>query len=293
MTPLLPLLAAVLVAAGVPAPVAGDRRPADRDAIRAHIDEIFRAYMAKDRATVRRTHAAEWRGFIGPSRTIVRGIDDYMRQAEPLLAWPGRLKSYEITDLDVLFYGDMAMVPYIARTESEVEGTVYPGVLRVLDVYAKTGGHWNQVASQVATHPDALAAQRQQPQPLTASGRAELLAAREAVWRAWFASDQARLRELVPADALVMNADTPGWQDQEGVLASAREFAGSGSRLVSLTFPRTEIRLYGDVAILSTTYSFELEKDGQRQTHAGRGTEVFVRRGGVWVNPGWHLDTVQ
>lgn len=82
-----------------------------------------------------------------------------------------------------------------------------------------------------------------------------------------------------------MNADTPGWQDQEGVLASAREFAGSGSRLVSLTFPRTEIRLYGDVAILYTTYSFELEKDGQRRTHAGRGTEVFVRRGGVWVNP--------
>lgn len=46
MTPFLPLLAAVLVAAGVPAPVPGDRRPADRDAIRAHIDEIFRAYDA-------------------------------------------------------------------------------------------------------------------------------------------------------------------------------------------------------------------------------------------------------
>ena len=44
-------------------PVSGDRRPADRDAIRAHIEQIFQAYMKKDRKTVRATHSADWRGF--------------------------------------------------------------------------------------------------------------------------------------------------------------------------------------------------------------------------------------
>ena len=59
-----------------------------------------------------------------------------------------------------------------------------------------------------------------------------------------------------------------------------------------LEYPRTEIRLYGDVAILYTTYVFEVESpDGKRETSAGRGTEIFVRRNGRWVNPGWHLDS--
>jgi ketosteroid isomerase-like protein len=293
MTHLLPLLSAALIAVGVLPPVPGDRRPADRDAIRAHIDEIFRAYMAKDRETVRRTHAAEWRGFIGPSRTIVRGVDDYMRHAEPILASPGKLKGYEITEFDVLFYGDMAMVPYIAKTETEFEGVSYPSILRVFDVYVKSGGHWNQVASQVATHPDALAAQRQKPQALTASARAELLAVRDAVWQAWFTSDEARLRQLLPPELITMSSDSPDFSDLDGVLAASRRFVGSGARLVKLEFPRTEIRAYGDVAILYTTYIFELEqKDGQRRTQSGRGTEVFVRRDGAWVHPSWHLDSV-
>jgi hypothetical protein len=159
-------------------------------------------------------------------------------------------------------------------------------------VYAKSGGHWNQVASQVATHPDALAAQRQELQSLPESARAELLAVRESVWRAWFAYDEARLRELLPPELITMSADSPGWSDREAVLASSRGFAGSGARLVRLEFPRTEIRAYGDVAILYTTYTFEMEKDGQRSAHSGRGTEVFVRRGGRWVHPSWHLDSV-
>jgi hypothetical protein len=37
-------------------------------------------------------------------------------------------------------------------------------------------------------------------------------------------------------------------------------------------------------------YLYELESaPGQRRTGKGRATEIFVRRNGVWVNPGWHL----
>ncbi|HEY7509142.1 MAG TPA: nuclear transport factor 2 family protein [Vicinamibacteria bacterium] len=286
------LTLAAVTEATAPGPLPGDRRPADRDAIRAHIEQIFAAYMRRDRAAVRATHAREWRGFIRPSRGIVRGLEQYMREAEPILAGPGRMTAWEITEFDVLFHGDVALVPYVARIEWEEDGVRHPDVLRVLDVYAREDGHWNQVGSQVATHPDALAAAAQRPRTLSASERQELLAAREGVWRAYFAGDVGRLEAVLPEEALAINAGEQPWPGRDAVLAAARAFAREG-KLLRLEFPRTEIRAYGDVAVLFTTYAYEVETGGQRQTQAGRGTEVFVRRDGRWVNPGWHLDSGQ
>ena len=49
-------------------------------------------------------------------------------------------------------------------------------------------------------------------------------------------------------------------------------------------------RIYGDVAILYSTYVAELEQKGRKSVQRGRATEVFVWRNGVWQNAGWHLD---
>ena len=46
-------------------------------------------------------------------------------------------------------------------------------------------------------------------------------------------------------------------------IASSRAFKESGGRLVALSFPETRVQ---------------------------RLTEVFVKREGRWVHPGWHLD---
>lgn len=284
-------LLTVLATAALGVAVPGDRRPADRDAIRAHIDQIFQAYIRKDRATVRATHAADWRGFIRPSRQVVRGIDAYMKEAEGVFASSGSLQSYEMVEFDVVFYGDTAVVPYIANIEWRDEGVSYPDTLRVLDVYAKIDGHWNQVASQVASHPDALAAARQQPRTLTPGERTALLADREAVWRAYFAGDAGHLQAVLPDDTLAINAGEEAWPDRAAILASSRQFAASGAKLVRLEFPKTEIRAYGDVAILYTTYAFAVDSGGERREFSGRGTEIFVWRSGRWVNPGWHLDS--
>jgi hypothetical protein len=134
-------------------------------------------------------------------------------------------------------------------------------------------------------------ASRQLPQPLTPSQRQQLLADREKVWRAYFTNDQKHLEAVIPKETIAINAGEEQWSDRAAVLAGAQQFAQSGVKLVRLEFPRTEIQVYGDVAILYTAYLFELEDQGQRQTYAGRGTEIFVRRGGTWVNSGWHLDS--
>ncbi len=283
------LLAGTLVADDRVPTVSG--RDADRAAITAHIDSIFRAYIAKDREKIRETHGKHWRGFVRPSRTVVRGIDQYMQAADRILAGPARVVSYQMRELDIVFYGDTGLVSYIADMKVDVDGREHDDVLRVLDVYVKEGGHWNQVASNVASHPEALEAQRQQAGFLPADERSQLLREREAVWRAYFNNDQAALEKVLPAELVGVNAGEEKWVDRSATLVAASQFAQSGGKLLRLAFPRTDIQLYGDTAVLYTTYEYDLEIGGKRESAAGRGTEIFVRRNGHWVNSGWHLDS--
>lgn len=48
--------------------------------------------------------------------------------------------------------------------------------------------------------------------------------------------------------------------------------------------------MFDDTAILYYTYIMEQRLGEQAAVHAGRGTEIFVRRDGRWVDVGWHLD---
>ncbi len=269
----------------------GDRRPADVAAIRAHIDSVFEAYRRKDREAVRRTHSPDWRGFLTGSRGVLRGIDEYMRDAEGFLGSPARIERWSFRDLDVLFYGETGVVSYVADLDIGLEGRTEKDTLRVLDIYRREGSQWQQVASQVARHPDAPAGAGGGARDLSATERAELLSEREAIWRAFFAGDEPALRRIVPEELIAIDAGEPKWSDRSSSISSAVESARSGVRLTRLEFPRTEIRVYGDTAILYSLYSFETEKQDRRETSAGRATEVFVRRGGRWVNTGWHLDS--
>jgi hypothetical protein len=275
-------------------PVEGDRRPGDRDAIRAHIDRIFRAYMKKDRTTIEETHSEEWRGFLGASRSIIRGIDGYMEGADAFLKSPVRIAGYRFEDFDLQFYGEVGLVSYIADVDIEV-GEEPPRIektrYRSIDVYARKNGHWTQVASHLNTHPDVVEARMQQPQTVSAAAREEILRTRESVWRAFFANDRAKLEDLIPEDTIAINAAEEDWHHRASILEGASELAGSGARLVALEFPRTEIQIYGDTIILYTTYRYELETGGNRETYAGRGTEIFVNRAGRLLNVGWHLDS--
>ena len=121
----------------------------------------------------------------------------------------------------------------------------------------------------------------------------ELLKTREAVWRAWFANDQATLHELVPADTIAINSGEENWEYQPEILQSAIDFQAQGGKLIRLDFPQTEIRRYGDVAILYSHYLYETEVKGKKSVKRGRATEIFVRRNGRWTNPGWQTDSEQ
>ena len=275
-----------LPAAAQLVPVSGDQRQKDRDAIRAHIDSIFQAYMHKNRAQILATHSQQWRGFLTPSREIIRGIDEYMQYADRNLKG-NTFQDYKILDFDVMFYNDVAIVPYIAR----IGDASSPYKLRVLDIYAKLNGDWIQVGSYTAPHPDTQAYFQEQLAQLPPQAKQQLLTAREAVWRDFFANNRARLEATIPAETIAINPGQKEWDGREQVLAGAKGFAESGGKLTRLEFPRTDIQVYGNVALLYSKYIYETESSGKSETHAGRATEMFVNRDGKWVNVGWHMDS--
>ena len=65
--------------------------------------------------------------------------------------------------------------------------------------------------------------------------RAALLAARDAIWRAWFANDTASLARLLPRSTTA--GEQRGWQNRDEILADARGAAESGQKLVGIISP--------------------------------------------------------
>jgi hypothetical protein len=145
---------------------------------------------------------------------------------------------------------------------------------------------WTSVAMAVAV--TLLIGSHLQARP---NDRAELLKAREQVWRAWFDNDVEKLEVLVPPDTIVIGSGDEKFHHQSDVLQSAAHFHASGGKLIRLEFPLTEVQFFGDVAITYSKYLYETEESGKRETTSGRVTEIFVRRNGQWTNPGWHTDT--
>jgi hypothetical protein len=129
------------------------------------------------------------------------------------------------------------------------------------------------------------------PSPTTEKD--QILAAREAVWRDWFAGDRAALEREVPPETIAISASETNWHNQKEILQSAADFHAAGGKLLRLEFPRTEIQRFGEVAMLYSQYELETETNGKRSVESGRVTEIFVLRDGHWVNPGWHTDAVK
>ena len=118
----------------------------------------------------------------------------------------------------------------------------------------------------------------------------DVLAAREAAWRAYFAGDVKVLGDLLPPDFIGIGMNDGPFSDRATTLADARAFSEGGGRLVRLDFPETRAQRYGDVVVLYGRFEAIIQSGGTERTRKGRLTEMFVRRDGKWVHPGWHLD---
>jgi ketosteroid isomerase-like protein len=269
----------------------GTTRPADAAAIRAHIESIFHAFVDKDRAKLEATHSSEWRGFTPWSGHVIRGRDGYMNEATfpPDLPKNQGMVGYRIGEFDIVFYGDTAVVSFVADVH-RLQGTERSTQkLTFVDVYHKDPGGWIQVASSTSLHPDAVSALMSQRRLLGTDERASLMRAREAVWRAFFAGDRAALMSLLPPELITIEPNSAAFGTRTSTLEGSRSFAAAGGKLTRLVFPSTEIQVYGNTAILYTSYEMDLQSGGQTRRESGMATEVFVHKDGQWLNTGWQL----
>jgi len=281
-----------------------NNRAADEAAIRAHIESIFQAFIDGDIDKIYATHSEDWRGLLDGSSTPIIGIDDYMRANG--IEWPRPANApkltpyypagtkYRITNFDVGFYSpELAVASFWGGFERNIGNTtVTIRQFRIMDVYAKRKGSWIQVGSHTAVDPEWRLEQMSKPLTVSSEIRQQILNAREAVWKAWFANDRSTLDRLIPEEVIAIdNGSGTKWSNRAAVMAGAQNFADSGAKLIRLEFPKSEMQIYGNTIIIYTTYLYEIEKDGKRTTESGRGTEIFVRRGNEFVNVGWHLDS--
>ena len=118
----------------------------------------------------------------------------------------------------------------------------------------------------------------------------EVLAAREAAWRAYFGGDVKALGDLLPQEFIGIGMNDGPFAGRAKTLEGARGFNERGGRLVRLAFPETQGQRFGDVVVLYGRYEAVIYSEGAEHTMRGRLTEMFVRQGGKWVHPGWHLD---
>jgi hypothetical protein len=119
----------------------------------------------------------------------------------------------------------------------------------------------------------------------------EVLKVRESAWRAWFAGDTEALGRLLPPEFIGLSMEGP-LTPLPRTLEESSAFREGGGRLVSLAFPETQAQRFGDVVVLYGRYAVTFTSGGTDKSVSGRLTEVFVRRDGRWIHPGWHLDTV-
>ena len=276
-----------------------DGRDADRDAIYNEIGVITQAFIDGDFEMVYKTHSADWSGFLSDGQTVpIKGIDDYM-QANGI-AWPmtaGYKKpgpnpfpnlKYKITNFICNFVTSDVGVASFTLDYPFRDGVNF-NRLRIMDVFAKRDGRWIQTASYTVTDPAWKAERNAQPAAVSDPVRKQILDAREAVWRAWFAGDRAMLEKMIPDEAVAINGADKNWENRSIILDGAKRFAAGGGRLTRLEFPRTEIQLYGSTIVLFTSYSYDIENNGKKNTVIGNGVETFVRRNGVIMNTGWIL----
>ncbi len=121
---------------------------------------------------------------------------------------------------------------------------------------------------------------------------ADLLAAREAVWRQWFAGDRKALLAILPENFIGIGAGEGGFRTREETIKDSEGFIAAGNRLTDLKLTDNQIQTFGDVFVIYCRFSFTVvDRAGASSTVAGRATEVFQRIGTRWSHPGWHLDS--
>ena len=270
----------------------------DGEAIAAHINSIFRAYIEKDREHVIATHTPDWLGFQSRSLRLVRGIEGYMVNASFGLK-NGNGADHELLQIVPRVHGDIAVAPYVARYVTRRGDEENTFLYRALDIYRRDGGVWNQCGTNICVMSDDPPAYPSAAdfdafprlRPIAARSVPEPSAEARASWKARRASaaDEKRLREAtirslasagdVAALGELRAEDWVGFDlGSTSVLIRDGDVAPAGdpwtARVAKVELIEFESQVYGDVALV---FALLRATDAAGESFLVRTAEVYRR----------------
>ncbi|MBB6093299.1 uncharacterized protein (TIGR02246 family) [Povalibacter uvarum] len=116
----------------------------------------------------------------------------------------------------------------------------------------------------------------------TATSQQEIAEATQAWQTAFNSRDPARITAMYAPDAVFWGTTMKSIATHPDAVAEYFKAAGSRPN-TRVVFEEQHIRVYGDVAINSGTYTFKDVRDGQATANLSRYTLVFRKRQGTWL----------
>jgi ketosteroid isomerase-like protein len=121
----------------------GGRAEQDRAALTQIQQDLAKAWVSGDQATIERIIAPEWRS-TGPDG---RSSDRAVVFADVFKKRVHKIRRLEIDDVRVQVFGDAAVVTGRTRGTGEFAGTPYDVVIRFTDTFIRRASQWLAVAS--------------------------------------------------------------------------------------------------------------------------------------------------
>jgi ketosteroid isomerase-like protein len=125
------------------------------------------------------------------------------------------------------------------------------------------------------------------PPPDIAQVKREIIARENASFAAWQRKDKAFYDEYWADDMTEFLPDSPGLTRKSEMMPRFDEMAKRW-QLDSLRIVDPEVRLYGDVAVLTYTEAVAGKYDGQPSRYTGKVSMIYVKQRGSWRGVHYH-----
>jgi ketosteroid isomerase-like protein len=198
-------------------------------------------------------------------------VMDYKGAIELFKSGAYKISSYTNNELNVRVYGDYAVCQGIETEVSTFNKADSSGTYRFTDTFIRRNGDWQQIAS----HQSLIA--KDNTAEVT-----KIVTQLEKDWTiAGDKGDAKRMAEIIAPDWINIRAETGTVENREDYIKRIVEM--SKSLTVPSTVEFTNVRVMGDVAVVTGIFTGQTTLNGKTIFDKQRFQDVFNKRNGVWV----------